>query len=42
MYDRVSFGDQERLLQVLREQPADIALDELLRSLAGKARKPRS
>jgi MinD-like ATPase involved in chromosome partitioning or flagellar assembly len=42
VYDRVSFGDQERLLQVLREQPADIALDELLRSLAGKARKPRS
>jgi len=32
-YDRLTFGDQDRLVQVLREQPADISLDELLRSL---------
>lgn len=34
-YDRVSFGEQSRLIQVLREQPADVSLDQLLRSLVG-------
>ncbi|MGM0769206.1 MAG: AAA family ATPase [Pseudomonadota bacterium] len=34
-YDRVSFGEQERLVRALREQPSDISLDRLLRSLAG-------
>jgi len=38
VYDRVSFGEQERLVRVLREQPAEISLDELLRSLAEKGR----
>lgn len=33
-YDRVSFGDQGRLIRALREQPADVSLDQLLRSLA--------
>lgn len=36
VYDRVSFGEQERLVRALREQPAEISLNELLRSLAGK------
>lgn len=36
VYDRISFGEQDRLVRVLREQPADISLDQLLRSLAGK------
>ena len=34
-YDRVSFGEQERLVRVLKEQPADISLDQLLQSLSG-------
>ncbi|WP_273203002.1 MinD/ParA family ATP-binding protein [Marinobacter subterrani] len=34
-YDRVSFGEQDRLVRVLKEQPADISLDQLLRSLSG-------
>lgn len=34
-YDRISFGEQDRLVRVLREQPADISLDQLLRSLSG-------
>lgn len=34
-YDRVSFGEQDRLVRALKEQPADIALDQLLRSLSG-------
>ena len=33
--DRISFGEQDRLVRVLREQPSDISLDRLLRSLAG-------
>jgi MinD-like ATPase involved in chromosome partitioning or flagellar assembly len=33
-YDRVSFGDQNRLIQVLKEQPSDVTLDQLLRSLS--------
>ncbi|KPP98084.1 AAA family ATPase [Marinobacter sp. HL-58] len=33
-YDRISFGDQNRLVRALREQPSDISLDQLLRSLA--------
>lgn len=35
-YDRVSFGDQDKLVRVLREQPPDISLNEFLRSLANK------
>lgn len=34
-YDRISFGEQDRLVRVLREQPSDISLDQLLRSLSG-------
>ncbi|MEP1214552.1 MAG: AAA family ATPase [Marinobacter sp.] len=37
-YDRISFGDQSRLVRALREQPSDISLDQLLRSLAGTDR----
>ena len=33
-YDRISFGDQNRLIQALREQPSDVTLDQLLRSLS--------
>lgn len=33
-YDRVSFGEQSRLIQVLKEQPSDVTLDQLLRSLS--------
>ncbi|TGN41073.1 MinD/ParA family ATP-binding protein [Marinobacter confluentis] len=33
-YDRVSFGEQRRLIQALKEQPSDVALDQLLRTLA--------
>ncbi|MEH6355882.1 MAG: AAA family ATPase [Marinobacter sp.] len=36
-YDQVIFGDQERLLKTLREQPSNISLDHFLRGLAGKA-----
>ncbi|WP_298449997.1 AAA family ATPase [Marinobacter sediminicola] len=32
-YDRISFGDQENLVRVLKEQPSGIALSQLLRSL---------
>ncbi|MBW0148910.1 AAA family ATPase [Marinobacter arenosus] len=39
VYDRVSFGEQDRLVRALREQPAEISLDQLLRSLAGNDRK---
>lgn len=33
-YDRISFGEQSRLVQALKAQPADISLDQLLRTLA--------
>ncbi len=33
-YDRVSFGEQSRLIQALKEQPADISLNQLLKSLS--------
>lgn len=33
-YDRLSFGDQENLVRVLKEQPSSISLSQLLRSLA--------
>lgn len=36
LYDRVSFGEQDQLLRVLREKPSDVSLDDLLRSLAGR------
>ncbi|MBW7472722.1 AAA family ATPase [Marinobacter sp. M216] len=39
VYDRVSFGEQDRLVRALKEQPAEISLDQLLRSLAGNDRK---
>jgi len=35
-YDRVSFGDQDKLVRALKEQPSDISLDQFLRSLADK------
>ncbi|MEX0605468.1 MAG: AAA family ATPase [Marinobacter sp.] len=35
-YDQVIFGDQERLLKALREQPSNISLDHFLRGLASK------
>lgn len=35
-YDSVSFGDQSRLIRALREQPTDISLDQLLRSLSSE------
>lgn len=37
-YDRISFGEQDRLVRVLKEQPADISLDQLLRSLSEDGR----
>jgi len=33
-YDRISFGEQSRLIRALKEQPSSISLDQLLRSLA--------
>ncbi|WP_152206195.1 MinD/ParA family ATP-binding protein [Marinobacter changyiensis] len=36
-YDQVMFGDQERLLEALREQPGSVSLDHFLRGLAGKS-----
>jgi MinD-like ATPase involved in chromosome partitioning or flagellar assembly len=33
-YDRVSFGEQSRLIKALKEQPSDVALDQLLRLLS--------
>ncbi|WP_421840540.1 MinD/ParA family ATP-binding protein [Marinobacter algicola] len=33
-YDRISFGEQSRLIRALKEQPSNISLDQLLRSLA--------
>lgn len=33
-YDRVSFGDQNRLIRALKEQPSDVTLDQLLRALS--------
>ena len=33
-YDRVSFGDQTRLIRALKEQPSDVTLDQLLRALS--------
>ncbi len=35
VYDRVSFGEQDQLVRALREKPADVSLNDLLRSLAG-------
>lgn len=37
-YDRVSFGDQNRLAKALKELPSNISLDQLLRSLADRDR----
>lgn len=34
LFDRISLGEQERLVQALREQPTDISIDQLLRALA--------
>lgn len=33
-YDRISFGEQSRLIRALKEQPSDVTLDQLLRSLS--------
>lgn len=33
-YDRVSFGEQSRLIRALKEQPTDVTLDQLLRALS--------
>lgn len=33
-YDRISFGEQSRLVRALKEQPSNISLDQLLRSLS--------
>lgn len=33
-YDRISFGEQSRLVRVLKEQPSNISLDQLLRSFS--------
>ncbi|MEP6419806.1 MAG: AAA family ATPase [Marinobacter sp.] len=33
-YDRISFGEQSRLIRALKEQQSNISLDQLLRSLA--------
>lgn len=41
-YDRVSFGEQSQLIQALREQPSDISLDQLLRSLSDPSGGHRS
>ncbi|MDO6441060.1 AAA family ATPase [Marinobacter sp. 2_MG-2023] len=35
-YDSISFGDQDKLVRALKEQPSDISLNNFLRSLAGK------
>jgi MinD-like ATPase involved in chromosome partitioning or flagellar assembly len=36
VYDEISFGEQDRLVRALKEQPADVSLDQLLRALAGR------
>eukprot|EP00163_Fabomonas_tropica_P029920 TRINITY_DN6592_c0_g4_i1.p1 TRINITY_DN6592_c0_g4~~TRINITY_DN6592_c0_g4_i1.p1 ORF type:complete len:364 (-),score=32.46 TRINITY_DN6592_c0_g4_i1:76-1167(-) len=41
VYDRISFGEQDQLVRALKEQPADISLDQLLRSLAGNGSSER-
>lgn len=38
LYDRIVFGEQEQLVRALREKPADVSLDDLLRSLAGRGK----
>ena len=38
LYDRVSFGEQDQLVRALREKPANVSLNDLLRSLAGNDR----
>ncbi|MGO1500507.1 MAG: MinD/ParA family ATP-binding protein [Marinobacter sp.] len=35
-YDRIRFGDQNKLISALKEQPSDISLSQVLRSLAVK------
>jgi len=36
LFDRISLSEQERLVRALREQPADISIDRLLRALASQ------
>ncbi|WP_166251466.1 AAA family ATPase [Marinobacter salicampi] len=36
-YDQVIFGDQDRLLKAMREQPVDVSLDRFLRSLTERS-----
>lgn len=38
LFGRISPGEQERLVQALREQPTDISLDRLLRALASHSK----
>src|SRR5690554_2430269 len=38
VYDKVSFGEQDRLVRALKEHPADVSLDQLLRALAANER----
>ena len=37
-YDQIIFGDQDRLLKAMREQPVDVSLDRFLKALAEKSR----
>lgn len=36
-YDQVIFGDQDRLLKAMREQPVDVSLDRFLKALAERS-----
>ena len=36
-YDQIIFGDQERLLKAMREQPVDVSLDRFLKALADRS-----
>lgn len=36
-YDQIIFGDQDRLLKAMREQPVDVSLDRFLKALAQRS-----
>lgn len=38
LYDRISFGEQDQLVRVLREKPANVSLNDLLLTLANADR----
>lgn len=40
LFDRISPGEQQRLVQALREQPTDISIDQLFRDLASRRKDP--